>query len=318
MRYRSLGHSGVKVSEVGLGTDQYGHRVDKATVAQMLHRALDLGINLIDTADIYGHGLSEEYVGGAIEGHRREFILATKGGQRMGPGVNETGSSRVHLMAALEDSLRRLGTDYVDLYQIHLFDPGTPMEEQMRTLEAMVTSGKVRFIGASNFSAWQLCRCNDLAEMRGSEPFVTIQPHYHLLERAVEVEMLPYCRQFGIGVLPYFPLAAGLLTGRYSLEGEPPADTRAADNEGARRYIDRYRTAANWPILQKLTAFAQSRQHTLTELAIVWLLSEPTVSSVIAGVSQMEHIAANARAADWVLAEDELAEVRAILETGTR
>lgn len=314
MKYRSLGRSGVKVSEVGLGTDQFGPRVDKSTVAEILGVAMDQGINFIDTADIYSHGLSEEYIGAALEGHRQEVILATKGGQRMGEGVNETGSSRVHLMSALEASLRRLRTDYVDLYQIHLFDPTTPMEELMRTLDLMVSSGKVRFIGASNFAAWQLCRCNDLAEMRGWEPFITIQPHYHLLEREVGKEILPYCRAFGVGVLPYFPLAAGLLTGRYTRDEEPPADSRAAVNEGARRYIDRYRTPQNWHIIERLTAFAQQREHTLVELAIAWLLGEPLVSSVIAGVSKAEHVAANAKAADWALTPEEMAEIRDILE----
>ncbi|MBM3189860.1 MAG: aldo/keto reductase [Chloroflexi bacterium] len=314
MHYRQLGSSGVRVSEVGLGTDQFGPRVGEAAVREILAAAADAGINLLDTADVYGQGLSEEYIGAALRGQRHAFVIATKGGQRMGPGTNETGSSRVHLMKALEDSLRRLNTDYVDLYQIHLYDSHTPMQELMRTLDEMVSSGKVRYVGASNFAAWQLCRCNDIAEMHGWEPFITIQPHYHLLEREVEAEILPYCRAFGVGVLPYFPLAAGLLTGRYTLEGDPPADTRAAANEGARRYIDRYRTPENWRIIEQLAAFAKSRDYTLTELAIAWLLAEPLVSSVIAGVSRVAHVLANARAARWRLSAEELTEVGGILE----
>ncbi|MBN1399560.1 MAG: aldo/keto reductase, partial [Anaerolineae bacterium] len=177
------------------------------------------------------------------------------------------------------------------------------------------TSGKVRYIGASNFSAWQLCRCNDIAELSGRERFVTIQPHYHMLEREVEREMLPYCREFNIGVLPYYPLAGGLLAGRYSSpDGEPPEDTRAADSSGARRYLDRYRTPANWKIIEKLTAWAKERGHTLVELAIAWLLGEPLVSSVIAGVSKAEHVTANARASAWKLTAQERKEIRALLE----
>jgi aryl-alcohol dehydrogenase-like predicted oxidoreductase len=316
MDYRQLGNTGTRVSEVGLGTDQFGHRVDKATVSAMLDAAMDVGINFIDTADIYGpRGLSEEYIGAALKGRRDAFVLATKGTSPMGDEPNARGSSRVHLIRALEQSLVRLGTDYVDLYQMHRFDESTPMEELMRTLDDMVSSGKVRYIGASNFAAWQLCRCNDLASAMGREPFVTIQPHYHMLERQVEREMLPYCRADNIGVLPYYPLAGGLLTGRYtSPEGEPPADTRAAAGEGARRYNARYRTSENWPKIEALTAWAADHGHALVELAIAWLLGEPLVSSVIAGVSKVEHVKANAQASAWKLTAEEMQELRDILE----
>jgi len=299
---------------VGLGTDQFGHRVDRETVKQIIGVALDNGINLIDTADIYGRGLSEEYLGEALMGHRDEFVIATKGRQPMGDGPNDQGASRYHLMKALEDSLRRLRTDHVDLYQIHLIDMSTPMEETMRTLDDMVRSGKVRYIGASNYQAWQLCRCNDLAEWHGWERFITIQPHYHMLERKVEEELVPYCRAFNVGILPYFPLAAGLLTGRYKLGSEPPADSRAAASTGEHRYIDRYATPENFAVIDKLIDFAKCRGHSLVDLAIAWLLIEPLVSSVIAGVSKVEHVAPNSRAADWKLSANEAAEIRAILE----
>ena len=315
MDYRRLGNTGTRVSEVGLGTDQFGQRVDQATVRAMLDAAVGAGINLIDTADIYGpRGLSESHIGAALEGRRDQFVLATKGTQSMGDGPNDRGSSRVHLMRALEESLVRLRTDHVDLYQIHRFDETTPIEELMRTLDDMVSSGKVRYIGASNFAAWQLCRCNDLAEAQGRAPFVTIQPHYHLLEREVEKEILPYCRAFGVGVLPYFPLAGGLLSGRYTLNGAPPPDTRAAAGEGALRYVDRYRTPANFGILDRLTAFSQERGHSLVELAIAWLVGEPLICSVIAGISKVEHLRANAKAADWRLTAEDMADVRAMLE----
>jgi aryl-alcohol dehydrogenase-like predicted oxidoreductase len=316
MEYRQLDNSGLRVSEVGLGTDQFGQRVGPQAVQEIIDAAQEAGINLIDTADIYGdQGLSESFIGAALEGRRQAFVLATKGTSPMGAGPNEWGSSRTHLMQALDDSLKRLRTDYVDLYQIHRFDATTPMEELMRTLDDMVTSGKVRYIGASNFTAWQLCRCNDIAELTGRERFTTIQPHYHMLEREVEREMLPYCRAFHVGVLPYFPLAGGLLAGRYSSpQGEPPADTRAAEGGWARNYLDRYRTPANWAIIEKLAAWAKERGHKLVELAIAWLLGEPLVSSVISGVSKVEHVSANARASDWKLTAQELREIRTVLE----
>lgn len=314
MEYRSLGNSGVKVSEVGLGTDQFGRRVDQEAVSEIIAAALDNEINFIDTADVYGAGLSEEYIGVALQGHRDDFVVATKGRSRMGAGPNDQGASRYHLAKALEDSLRRLRTDHVDLYQIHSIDVSTPLEETMRTLDDMVRSGKVRYIGASNYLAWQVCRCNDLAERYGWEQFITVQPHYHLLERELERELIPYCRAFNIGVLPYFPLAAGLLTGRYRLGDEPPADSRAAVNDGARRYTQRYGTPENFAIIDQLTAFAGERGHALVELAIAWLLGEPLVSSVIAGVSRVEHVGPNAAAADWKLTLEEMTEIRGILE----
>ena len=316
MEYRNLGNSGVKVSEVGLGTDQFGKRVDIDTVKQIVDVALDSGVNFIDTANIYSRGLSEEYLGAALEGRRHEVVLASKGRSPMGDGPNERGASRYHLMGALEDSLRRLRTDHVDLYQIHRFDETTPMDETMRTLDEMVGSGKVRYIGASNYQSWQICRSNDLAERYGWEPFVTIQPHYHMLEREVEREIVPYCRAFNIGILPYFPLAAGFLTGRHKLGEEPPSDTRAAAGGGARRYIGRYATEENFATVASLTAWASERGHTIVDLAIAWLLGEPLVSSVIAGVSKVEHVAPNARAGEWKLSADDLGEVRAILEGG--
>lgn len=242
------------------------------------------------------------------------MVIATKGRQSMGDGPNDRGASRYHLMNALENSLRRLRTDHVDLYQIHLIDMETPFEETMRTLDDMVRSGKVRYIGASNYQAWQICRCNDLAERYGWERFVSVQPHYHMLERELERELVPYCRAFNIGILPYFPLAAGLLTGRYKLGAEPPAGSRAVTNDGARHYVNRYATPENFAIIDRLGDFARERGHTLVELAIVWLLGEPLVSSVIAGVSKVEHVRPNARAGQWKLTLQEMTDLREILE----
>ena len=316
MEYRNLGRSGVMVSAVGLGTDQFGERVDEPTVARIIGAALDEGINFIDTADVYGNGeRSELYIGSAIQDRRDEIVLATKGQSAMGKGINDRGASRYHLMTALEDSLRRLRTDHVDLYQIHWFDPRTPMDETMRTLDEMVRSGKTRYIGASNYAAWQLAVCNDMARTHGWEPFITVQPHYHMFEREVEKEILPYCRYANLGVLPYFPLAGGLLANpNYRYQAPPPEGTRAAGPDWTRSYYMRYATQANFARLEQLKAFAAERGHPLVHLAIAWLLAEPLISSVIAGVSKVEHVVSNAAATNWKLSPEEREMLRAILE----
>jgi aryl-alcohol dehydrogenase-like predicted oxidoreductase len=327
MDYRSLGGTGVRVSAVALGTGgQWGGRVDQDAARRIVAAALDSGINYIDTADIYGtwyavadatgrrRSLAEEFLGVALQGLRDRVVLGTKGCNATGDGPNEWGASRLHLMNALEASLRRLRTDHVDLYQIHRYDEATPMEETMRALEDMVRSGKVRYIGASNYAAWQICRCNDIAERYGWAHFISTQAHYNLLERQAEVELLPFCRATGVGLFPYFVLANGLLAGRYAQGASPPADSRAAAFERTRRYLSRYATPENYATIDRLDAFAQARGHTLADLAIAWVLAEPTVISVLTGASSEEQIAANACAASWKLDEDELAQVRAIVE----
>lgn len=324
MRYRSLGRSGVKVSEVSLGTGGQLALLGQETVGRIVGAALDAGINYFDTANIYpvteappSGQLAELHLGAALAGHRHEVVLGTKGMQATGPGPNDRGASRYNLMNALEASLRRLRTDHVDLYQIHLFDSTTPMEETMRTLDDMVRSGKVRYVGASQYLAWQLCRCNDLAERFGWETFVSVQVHYHLLEREAEREMLPYCRAMGVGVLPYFAMANGLFGGRVRPDQAPPPDSRAATFERARQYHRRYGTPANLAKLDRLSAFARERAHTLSDLAIAWLLTEPAVSTIPVGASRVEHVVANARAAEWRLSTVEVAEVRSTLQEGT-
>ena len=320
MEYRNLGGSGVKVSAVSLGTGgQWGGRVDATAARQIVATALDSGINYIDTANIYGtwyegrKSLAEEYLGGALKGLRDRVVLGTKGCQATADGPNDWGASRYHLMNALEASLRRLQTDHVDLYQIHRFDPTTPMEETMRTLDDMVRSGKVRYIGASQYQAWQIGRCNDLSERYGWARFVSVQAHYNLLERQPEQELLPFCRAMNVGLFPYFALANGLLAGRYKLGAAPPADSRAAAFERTRNYLAIYGTPQNYAILDQFTEWAQQHGHTLADLAISWLLSEPVVISAITGVSSVEQIAANARAASWKLSQEEAREVRSIL-----
>jgi aryl-alcohol dehydrogenase-like predicted oxidoreductase len=324
MRYRSLGRSGVKVSEVSLGTGGQFALLGQEAVGRMVGAALDAGINYFDTANVYpvtetppSGQLAELYLGAALEGHRHEVVLGTKGMQATGPGPNERGASRYNLTNALEASLRRLRTDHVDLYQIHLFDPTTPMEETMRTLDDMVRSGKVRYVGASQYQAWQLCRCNDLAERFGWESFVSVQVHYNLLERDAEREMLPYCRAMGVGLIPYFAMANGLFGGRVRPGQPAPADSRAAAFERARQYHRRYGTSANLEKLDRLSAFARERGRTLSDLAIARLLTEAAVATVPVGASRVEHVVANARAGDWRLSAEEAALVRAVLEEGT-
>ncbi len=323
MEYRSLGGSGVRISAVSLGTGgQWGGRVDQQAAKEIVSAALDSGINYFDTANIYGtwydgRPLAEELLGVALEGLRDRIVLGTKGMQRLGDGPNDWGASRYNLMNALEASLRRLRTDHVDLYQIHLFDAATPMEETMRTLEDMVRSGKVRYVGASQYQAWQICRCNDLAERFGWVPFVTTQNQYNLLERQAEVELLPFCRERKVGLLAFFVLANGLLAGRYTQDAPPPPDSRAAAFERTRRYLSVYATPGNYSRIERLTTWAQERGHTLADLAIAWVLAEPSVSTAIVGASSADQILANARAAAWKLTQSELDEIRDLLNDET-
>lgn len=309
MEYRQLGSSGVRVSAIGLGTNRFGDTVDQAAVSAIIAGALDLGINFIDTADVYAKGRSEETLGVALKGRWGEVVLATKVRSKMGEGPNDQGASRYHIVAAVEASLRRLQSDHIDLYQIHSWDPATPVEESLRALDDLVRAGKVRYVGASNFAAWQLARANLLAEVRGWSPFVTVQPHYHMLERAIEQELIPYCNAHGVGILPYFPLAGGFLTGKYR-RGEPaPAGTRGERSP----YVQGYMADANYTRVERLEAWARERGHTMAELAHAWLLAQPRVSSVISGATSLEQVQANARAAGWALSADDLAEVNGLL-----
>jgi aryl-alcohol dehydrogenase-like predicted oxidoreductase len=312
MEYRKLGRAGVKVSAIGVGCNQFGGKVDLAGTKAIVRRALEVGINFFDTADVYGNrGGSEELLGAALTGQWDKVVLATKGRSKMGDGPNDEGASRYHILNAIDASLRRLKTDHIDLYQIHSWDAGTPIDEMMRALDDAVRAGKVRYIGASNFDAWQLCRSNDVAEMMGWESFVTIQPHYHLLEREIERELIPYCQFAGIGILPYFPLAGGFLTGKYKRGQPAPAGSRGEKSQ----YVQEYMTDANYDRLDKLAAFATTRGHSLHELAFAWLLGQPQLTSVIAGATSPEQISANAKAGEWRLTAEELAEVRKFLDS---
>jgi aryl-alcohol dehydrogenase-like predicted oxidoreductase len=309
MHYRQLGSAGVQVSVIGMGTNQFGRKVEAAAVPGILDAALDLGINFIDTADVYTGGNSETSLGHALKGRWDRFVVATKGVSPTGDSPNDRGASRYHLLNAVENSLRRLQTDHIDLYQLHRWDPTTPLEETLRALDDLISSGKVRYLGASNFTAWQLAKANLLAELRGWTAFVSIQNHYHMLERGAEQEMLPYCQADNIGFIPFFPLAGGFLTGKYTRAEGAPAGSRGEESA----YVQRYMTDANYTKVEKLSAWAAERDHSMAELAHAWLLAQPQVCSVISGLTKVEHLQANAQAAAWTLSPEEIAEVNALL-----
>ncbi|GAP08683.1 predicted oxidoreductase related to aryl-alcohol dehydrogenases [Anaerolinea thermolimosa] len=311
MLYRQLGKSGVRVSVVGIGTNRFGYeRMPQEEVNRVIDAAADLGINFLDSADVYTNGRSEETIGVALKGRRHQFVIATKYYNKTGPGPNDWGASRLHLYEAVEASLRRLQTDHIDLYYVHNFDPTTPFEEMLRGLDDLIRAGKIRYIGASNFHAWSVAHANLLASMHGWSPFIVTQNHYHLLERGVEAEMLPFCRSQSVGLIPYFPLAGGFLTGKYRPGQPAPAGSRGESSP----YVQKYMTPANYALIDRLGTWAQARGHTLGELAIAWLLAHPEVSSVISGVTRLEQLEANARAAEWVLTPSEVEEVERLLQ----
>jgi aryl-alcohol dehydrogenase-like predicted oxidoreductase len=304
MKMRRLGTSGLKVSEVGLGCNNFGMRIDEKATQEVVSAALDAGVTLFDTADIYGATKSEEFLGKALGKRRGAIVLATKFGMRIGDDPRRMGGSRRWIMRAVEDSLKRLGTEWIDLYQFHSPDPDTPIDETLRALDDLVTQGKVRYIGNSNFSGWQIADADWTAA--GATRFISAQNLYSLLERKVEFEVLPACEHFGLGFLPFFPLASGLLSGKYKRGEKPPEGTRLAawGSRGAAAMSDK-----NFDKVEKLEAWAGERGHTILELAFAWLLGHGVVSSVIAGATSPEQVRANAAAADWVLTPDEVDEV---------
>ncbi len=309
MEYRQLGNSGVRVSLIGLGTNQFGRKVEQADVNNIIDAALDMGVNFIDTADVYTDGESEKSLGEALKGKWDKFVVATKVYFPVGEGPNDRGASRYHIMNGVEASLRRLQSDHIDLYQLHRWDETTPIAESLRALDDLVRSGKVRYIGASAYAAWQLAEANLLAELRGWSSFVTVQSHYHMLEREVEKEVIPYCRAHNVGFIPYFPLAGGFLTGKYKRGQAIPPGSRGETSS----YVQNYMTDANYTIVEQLTTWAGERDRTMAELALAWLLAQSQVCSVISGLTRLEHLQQNVKAADWELTAVDLEEIAAIL-----
>ena len=308
MEHRRLGNSGLQVSEVGLGCNNFGQRLDEAGTRAVVDAAIDVGIDFFDTADMYGSQLSEVYVGRALRGRRDDVIVATKCGFPMGPGPNNRGASRRYLLSAVEASLRRLDTDYIDLFQIHLPDPLTPIDETLRALDDCIRQGKIRYAGCSNFAGWQIADAHWTALRDHLNPFVTAQNHMNLLEREVLREVIPACDRFELGMLPFFPLASGLLTGKYQRGVAAPEGTRLAGSRAARALSE-----DNFDRVEKLEAFARERDRSLLELAFGWLLSFPVVSSVIAGATRPEQAKANVEASTMRLDADEMKEVDELL-----
>lgn len=310
MEYRKLGSSGLQVSAVGLGTNNFGGRIDEENSVTVIRQALEEGINFIDTANSYGRGVSEERIGKGVKDVRSDVIIATKVANPMGEGPNTRGASRYHIMQQVEGSLRALQTDYIDLYQIHRPDPNTPIEETMRALDDLVHQGKVRYIGCSNFSAWQTCEAIWTSRALNLAPFVSVQPEYNMLNRSIEGELVPFCHEYNIGILPFVPLAGGFLTGKYRQGEAVPENTRLAGNQRAQGNT---LTEKNFAMLGRLENFAEERGHPMVELAIAWLLGNSAVSSVIAGATRTEQVTANAKAADWHLTTEDMEEINVLL-----
>jgi aryl-alcohol dehydrogenase-like predicted oxidoreductase len=310
MEYRNLGNSGLQVSVVGLGCNNFGGRVDAAGTKAVVDKCVEMGITFFDTADIYGRGKSEEFMAPAIEPHRRNIVIATKAAANMGEGPYWSGLSRRYLMDALDESLRRLQTDYIDLYQVHFPDLKTPIDETLRALDDMVRSGKVRYIGCSNFAGWQVVEADWVSRTEHLSRFVSAQNEYSLLQRGPEAELVPAISKYGLGLLPYFPLASGFLTGKYRPNEAAPEGTRLG---GSSPFAGRILTEGNYDMLVKLETFAQERGHSMIELAFGWLASKPYVSSVIAGATKPEQVEQNATSADWHLTSEEMTEVDEIM-----
>jgi aryl-alcohol dehydrogenase-like predicted oxidoreductase len=311
MQYRRLGTSGLQVSEIGLGCNNFGMRIGEAETAAVVEAALAAGITFFDTADVYGGTKSEVMLGKALGSKRQDIVLATKVGIPLGPAPYSGGGSRRYVVRAVEASLTRLGTDYVDLLQMHRFDPETPIDETLRALDDLITAGKVRYIGNSNYAGWQIADADWTARTGRYTRFVSAQNNYSLLERNVAHEVLPACEHFGLGFLPFFPLASGLLTGKYHRGEKPPEGTRLAawGARGAQALSDR-----NFDRVEALEAWARERNHGLLDLAFAWLLGQSVVSSVIAGATSPEQVTANAATAEWRLTPEEVAEVTAVVK----
>ena len=310
MEIRNLGQSGLRVSAIGLGCNNFGGRLDLAGTKAVIEAAVEAGITLFDTADIYGDkGGSETLMGQVIGPHRHAMVLASKFCMPMDAAETLKGGSRRYIMQAVEASLKRLQTDYLDLYQMHRMDPLTPIEETLRALSDLVTQGKIRYFGCSNFSGWRVVEAQWTAKAIGVPGFASAQDEYSLVKREHEDDLIPALRAYGLGLLPYFPLASGLLTGKYRRNAPMPEGARLTNTQ---RLADRYLNDRNWQISEKLADFAEARGHTSLELAFSWLLAQTPVSSVIAGATKPEQIAQNVKAGSWKLTPDELAEIDTI------
>lgn len=308
MEQRRLGTSGLRVPILGLGTNNFGSRSDESQSARVLDQSIDIGATFIDTAVIYSNTLSEQFIGRAIKGKRDKVILATKFGSVPIGGGNMADASRKHIMESVEASLKRLQTDYIDLYQLHIPDMVTPLEETLRALDDVIRQGKVRYIGSCNYTGWFATEAEWTARTNRLNRFVSAQNYYNLLKRGVEKELIPACKHFGIGLIPYFPLESGVLTGKYKQGAPIPPGSRMDKAANFRRSL----TDANFAKVAALEKFAKERGHTVGELAIAWLASNPAVSTIICGASSPEQVVENAKGLTWRLTPEDLKAIDAI------
>tara|TARA_S200000501_G_scaffold210343_1_gene197609 strand:- start:7553 stop:8581 length:1029 start_codon:yes stop_codon:yes gene_type:complete len=323
MNYRNLGNSGILVSEIGLGTNNFGRKLNYKESEVIIKSSLDHGINLLDTADMYSNGLSEEYIGKATKENRDQYIIASKGGmnpmpsptdtkvaQRINEGPNKSGLSSVHIKRSVDESLKRLQTDYIDLYQTHIFDPYTRQEETLKALDDLVTQGKIRYIGCSNYMAFELVEGIHISRKYGWAEFATIQPEFSMFEREPESELIHACDKYNVGILPYFPLASGFLTGKYK-RNLIPEDGRLAGGNTA--WSEKWLNDENFEIIENLELWANKKGITMVQLAFAWLLSKRSVSSVIAGATKIEQVKSNSEASGVELTKNDLEEIDKIL-----
>ena len=292
MNYRNLGQSGLKVSHICLGTNNLGGQINEETSIKIVNKALNCGINVIDTANIYTGGKSEEIIGKAVKGRRDEVIIATKVGFGTLEGPNRSGLSRKHVLVQVEHSLKSLQTEFIDIYYMHRFDPETPLEETLRTFDYLIRQGKVRYIACSNFTAWQIAKAQEICENHDLEKLIAVQPPYNLLQRDIEEEIIPYCQHEQLGILTYTPLMGGFLTGKYSKDTPPPAGSRFKYNP---RLWERAGNESNFAVLEQIENVANNIGIPVSELAISWILKNPAVTAPIVGASNVEQVEENCR-----------------------
>lgn len=301
MNYRNLGKSGLKVSQLCLGTNNFGGQISEEASLKIVNKALDCGINVIDTANIYTGGKSEEIIGKAVKGRRDEAIIATKVGFGTVEGPNRSGLSRKHILNQVEHSLKSLQTDFIDIYYMHRFDPNTPLEETLRTFDYLVRQGKVRYIACSNFAAWQMAKANETCENHDWEKLIAVQPPYNLLQRGIEEDIIPYCQQEGLGILTYTPLMGGFLTGKYSKASPPPAGSRFEYNP---RLWEHASQESNFAFLEQIENVADDVGIPVSKLAIAWILKNPAITAPIVGASSVEQVEENSRIVEINLDDD--------------
>lgn len=290
MKYKRLGKSGLKVSQICLGTNNFGSQVNEEVSLKIIKKALDLGVNVIDTANVYSGGRSEKIIGKAVQGCRDDVIIATKVGARTGKGPNQGALSRKHILQQIKRSLESLGTKFIDIYYLHRFDEETPFEETLRTLNDLVHNGKVRYVACSNFTAWQIAKAHEICEIHDLEKFVAVQPEYNLLHREIEKDLLPYCQQEGLGVLTYSPLKGGFLTGKYRKNTPPMTGSRAGAHP---QFWERVNMKENFIMIEPIRSIAAEVGISMIKLAIMWIMKNPLVTAPIVGASSVDQIEKN-------------------------